>query len=237
MSTDLHMLSGAYALDALSAEEAEQFNQHLKDCPACTQEVRELQQAAAKLGASESFAPPASLRAKVVAAADRTPQLPPHTGGNVVGIRRPKWGARFLMAAAAVVLIVAGAVGVTQLQEESQNGSLLAGEVVRVFEAEDAETVSVETANGGTIRVATSPERGEMAVDADELPALDEGQVYQLWTIQDDAISSAGILDREKGAAMELPGEDVVVALTIEPAGGSVQPTTDPIMQVQPGGA
>ena len=33
MSTDLHTLSGAYALNALSAEEAEQFRQHLEACP------------------------------------------------------------------------------------------------------------------------------------------------------------------------------------------------------------
>ena len=39
MSSDLHTLSGAYALNALSAEEAEQFQRHLEACPACTQEV------------------------------------------------------------------------------------------------------------------------------------------------------------------------------------------------------
>jgi len=35
MSTDLHTLSGAYAVDALSDDEARLFDTHLEGCPAC----------------------------------------------------------------------------------------------------------------------------------------------------------------------------------------------------------
>mgnify|MGYP001075161223 CR=1 FL=1 len=38
MSTDLHTLSGAYAIDALSEEEARQFDRHLEECPSCREE-------------------------------------------------------------------------------------------------------------------------------------------------------------------------------------------------------
>ena len=138
------------------------------------------------------------------------------------------------MTAAAAVLLVAGAVGITQMQDDQEQGTQLASEVVEVFEADDAKTATMETTHGGTIRVATSPERGEMAVDTDELPPLDEDHVYQLWAIQGETISAVGILDREKGAAMEMPAQDTAVAITVEPAGGSRQPTTDPIMQVNP---
>ncbi|NUR09976.1 MAG: zf-HC2 domain-containing protein, partial [Nocardioidaceae bacterium] len=69
MTIDLHTLSGAYVLDALSAEEAEEFRLHLEGCAACRDEVRELRQAAAEMGASEALAPPAALRARVLAAA------------------------------------------------------------------------------------------------------------------------------------------------------------------------
>lgn len=241
MSTELHTLSGAYALNALSAEEVEQFHQHLDACPACRQEVRELQQAAADMASIEAVTPPAHLRERVLSAAERTPQLPPLTRGttsrpdgadNVVALPR-RWVTRLLVAAAAVVLVAAGAVGIGQLQEEEQ-GTLLAAEVVQVFEAEDANTATMETTNGGRISVATSPSRGEMAVDTDELPPLDEDHVYQLWAIQGDAISAVGILEPARGAAMEMPAPDTEVAITIEPAGGSVQPTTAPIMKVNP---
>jgi len=77
MTIDLHTLSGAYVLDALSPDEAEEFRLHLEQCQACRDEVRELQQAAATMGAREALTPPAELRARVLAAADRQPQLPP----------------------------------------------------------------------------------------------------------------------------------------------------------------
>lgn len=236
MSTDLHTLSGAYALDALSAEEAEEFRRHLEACPACRQEVRELQQAAADMGASETVVPPASLRRRVLAEVDRTPQLRPRDvpGGNVVRLRRRPWATRLLVAAAAALLVGAAAVGISRLGGEEDQQTLLAQEVVQVFEADDAKTTTMETANGGVISVATSPSRGEMAVDTDELPPLEEGRVYQLWAIQGGSVESVGLLDRERGAAMEMPAPDTEVAITVEPEGGSEQPTSEPIMRVNP---
>ncbi len=236
MSTDLHTLSGAYALNALSPEEAEQFRRHLEACTACSQEVRELQQAAATMGSSEAVAPPAYLKQRVLTAADRTPQLPPHaTRGNVIKVARHRWGALVLAAAAAVAVIVGGSIGISQMGDERPGEqSLLAETVVKVFDAEDAHKATMDTKNGGKISVATSPGLGEMAVDTDELPPLDEQHVYQLWAIQKGTVSSVGILEREKGAAMEMPTPDTEVAITVEPAGGSAQPTTEPIMQVNP---
>jgi len=233
MSTDLHTLSGAYALHALSSEEAEEFQKHLAACAACRLEVAELQRAAAVMGASEALAPPAELRARVLAAADRTPQQPPRpTSAADLGRRRRI--TTILSAAAAVVVIVAGAVVLDQVQDEETPGGLLASGVVRVFEAEDANTATMETSNGGKISVATSPELNEMAIDTDELPVLDDEHVYQLWAIHDDVVESVTVLAPEKGASMEMPSSDTEVAITIEPAGGSEQPTTEPIMRAKP---
>lgn len=237
MSTDLHTLSGAFALNALSAEEAEQFRRHLQDCAVCRQEVRELQQAAARMGASEAVPPPAYLKARVLSAADRTPQLPPRTGGGgtVIEVSPHRWGRRMLLAAAAVVLVVAGGIGISQLgNEPDEQQSLLAEGVVRVFEAEDAHRAEMPTENGGTIRVAASPELNQMAVDTDELPPLDDQHVYQLWAVHDGAMQSVGVLEPDKGAYMDMPTPDTEVAITVEPVGGSAQPTTDPIMRVNP---
>jgi anti-sigma-K factor RskA len=237
MSTDLHLLSGAFALDALSPEEAEQFHRHLEECPACRQEVRELQEAAARMGMSEAVPPPAYLRQRVLAAAGRTPQLPPHAraGGTVVDVAPHRWGRKMLLAAAAAVLVVAGGVGISQLGDQAEEqDSLLAEGVVRVFEAEDAHTAEMPTEIGGRIRVAASPELDRIAVDTDELPPLDEEHVYQLWAISGEGIQSMGVLDPDKGAHLDMPAVDTEVAITVEPAGGSVQPTTAPIMRVNP---
>jgi anti-sigma-K factor RskA len=92
----------------------------------------------------------------------------------------------------------------------------------------------METEIGGKIAVAASPELNQMAVDTDELPPLDADHVYQLWAVRDGAMESVGVLEPEKGAYMDMPTPDTEVAITVEPRGGSAQPTTEPIMRVNP---
>lgn len=143
-----------------------------------------------------------------------------------------------MLAAAAVVLVVAGAVGLSQLGNGAGDGtgddSLLAEGVVRVFEAEDAHEAEMPTEIGGTVRVAASPRLNQMAVDTDELPPLEENRVYQLWAVHDGRVESVGVLEPEKGASMEMPAPDTEVPITVEPAGGSPRPTSEPTMRVNP---
>ena len=90
-------------------------------------------------------------------------------------------------------------------------------------------------ADGGKLTVGVSAERNEMAVDTRDLPELDEEHVYQLWTVHGDAAVSVTVLDDlGDGASMELPEEDTTVAVTVEPAPGSEEPTMTPIAQVDP---
>jgi anti-sigma-K factor RskA len=235
MSTDLHTLSGAFAIDALTAEEADQFRTHLEGCAACREEVRELREAAARMGEVEAVAPPAALKSRILSAADRTAQQPPKVarldeGAEPSGRRR--WVPRLAAAAAAVVL-VGGAIGIGQITGD--DGTTLQAGVVRVFEADDAHTAEVDTSHGA-VRVATSPDRGEMAVDTSGLRPLDEEHVYQVWSIADGTPSSVLVLpDPGRGASMAMPAAGTQVAITVEPAGGSEQPTTEPIVAVDPG--
>ena len=235
-TTDVHTLSGAYAINALSGDEAELFRTHLDACQACRQEVREMQAAAAQMGWAESLAPPADLKARILAAAERSPQLPPrvaHSGERSEHRVRTRFP-RFLVAAAAVLIAAAG-IGFLQMRDDATPGSTLAASVVRVFEAPDAHRATVETVNGGKVSVATSPSLNRMAVDTDELPDLKNGQVYQLWAVADGSFASAGLLENpDRGAAMAMPAEGTRVAITIEPAGGSVKPTTAAIISVTP---
>ena len=45
--SDIHALSGAYAVDALDDDERELFEQHLAVCPECRAEVRSFGETAA----------------------------------------------------------------------------------------------------------------------------------------------------------------------------------------------
>jgi anti-sigma-K factor RskA len=229
MSTDLHTLSGAYALNALSEDEARQFDRHLEECPACREEVRELQAAAAKMGAAEALAPPPALKARVLAAADQLPQLPPRVT-RLESVRKRHWSAKLVAAAAAVILAVSGGVAVF----ESQRGDDQSVVVAQVFQAGDAHTKTVQTGHG-SVTVATSADLGRMAVRTDGLRALSGKRVYQLWAVHGGTPTSAGVIeDLKAGAAMAMPSEGTTVAITVEPAGGSEQPTTAPFVTVDP---
>jgi anti-sigma-K factor RskA len=229
MSTDLHTLSGAYALDALSDEEAKQFRMHLRDCASCREEVRELRQAAAQMGESEPIAPPSALKARILAAADQQPQLPPNVS-PIERVRSRRWTARIAAVAAAAVLVVAAGLGISQFRSSDHQG-----DVAQVFQASDAHEAAVKTRAGATVTVATSRRLGKMAVETEALPKLSDQRVYQIWAIHDGTPTSAGLVeDPNRGAAMALPSAGTLVAITVEPAGGSRAPTTAPLLQVDP---
>jgi anti-sigma-K factor RskA len=100
---DLHDLTAAYALDALSSDEAETYERHLGHCEECREQLAELNATAAALAfATVAPAPPPRLRTVILeqAAAERT---------NVVPLLRRRWVARGLaVAAAAAACIVVG---------------------------------------------------------------------------------------------------------------------------------
>jgi anti-sigma-K factor RskA len=77
---DLHVLTGSYALDALTNSEREDFERHLHHCPSCQAEVRGLRETAARLAMAKSSRPPARMESAVLAATYRTRQLPPLPG-------------------------------------------------------------------------------------------------------------------------------------------------------------
>lgn len=234
MSIDIHALSGAYALGALADDEAADFEEHLRGCDPCRAEVGEFREVAARLGQAAAEAPPESLRHRVLTHADRVRQDPP--APRRLDARRPSRARRVVIGLVAAVLVgIAGVVGVQALTEETETAPALAASAAEVFSASDAESVAVPTTTGGTLKVAVSQGRGEMAVDARQLPDPGEGKVYQLWTGHGEEMIDAGVLPPgTTGAAMPLPDPGDTVNVTVEPAGGSEQPTSSPIVTVQP---
>lgn len=235
MSTDLHTLTGVYAIDALSVEEADEFTAHLRGCESCRAEVLELQDAAARMGASEAILPPPALKARVLAAADQISQLPPKVT-SINEARSRRWYSRLSAAAAAVVLVVGAGFTITQIRDQQQaQTSTMAASVTKVLSAPDVQTRKVETSNGGDVTLAASAQLGRAAVETNRLPTLSSSKVYQLWTLRGSgrATSVAVLTDPGLGKAFDLPTGNAKVAITIEPQGGSAQPTTTPIVAVK----
>jgi anti-sigma-K factor RskA len=246
---DLHALTGAYAVDALDPVERGRFEQHLGRCASCEHEVRGMQETATRLAIAVAAPPPAGLKAAVLTAAARTRQHPPvldpgPEAAAPAGARHRHGGARsrrrFRLAVpvAAVAAAAAIALGVTVGVQQSRLDQVRSQQhaVTAVLSAPDARIVSGRTALGGHTTMVVAASQGKMVFTAAGLPALAHARVYQLWllTPAGGAIPN-GLLPPASGGATATvitagppPGDQV--AVTVEPAGGSKQPTSKPIV-------
>lgn len=231
MNADVHALTGAYVLDAVSADERMVFERHLGDCDACRQEVTELQETASRLGAAAAMAPPPRLKSNVMTQIRNVRQLPPEA--PVIPLRRPAstWALRLTSAAAAVLLVVSGVLGVLLVQSKSSTEvDTQTAAIASIVKAGDARVLNQGDASTGRITALMSVSADRMLLMSDDLANPPSGKTYQAWTIGAE-IKSAGLIEPVDGkASLEVEGIDVAdaVGITIEPAGGSKQPSAPP---------
>ncbi|WP_061293654.1 anti-sigma factor [Herbidospora cretacea] len=234
MNEEIHTLSGAYALNALPLRELGEFEGHLSRCETCAIEVRGLRETAARLGVAVAEAPPRALKARVMAQIAEVRQEPPVVAGEpaepevVVPLRRGR--GRWALALAAVAAVAAVSAGVVAVNEiRARDASIQ--ETQSLLAAPDAVVRKVKMVGGGTATVVASAAYGKVMFTSD-LPALDPSKTYQMWVIGGERVRSAGTMDGGgvRTATVGLPEGTDHVGVTVEPAGGSQQPTTDPIM-------
>jgi len=234
-SHELHLLTGSYALDAVTGPELAAFEKHLDRCGPCATEVRGLREAAARLAMATAIAPPQEMRQRVLATAPLTRQLPP-PGRNLL----PRAGRRrvspsqagitgaILALAAAVVFLFAARV-TTQHQLDQARASNRA--VAAVLAAPDARVESATATVGGTVTAVVSVSQHEAVVSSAGVPVLPATKVYQLWVMSPSGARSAGLLPASHaGTTAPVLASGVRagdrLGITVEPAGGTAQPTT-----------
>ncbi|MDX8050989.1 anti-sigma factor [Lentzea sp. BCCO 10_0798] len=238
-SSDLHTLTGVYAMNALSDFERVEFEAHLPHCLPCVQEVAELQATATILGTAE-VAPPERLRAQVLAGVKTAPQLPPKAAAPEPAVfvlpARNRWLVRTSVLASAASVLVAVVVGVQGVQDRRELDALrqsAAGysQVADLLSAPDAKLLSDSGTGGGHGTVVMSPGRGKAAFLANGLPSLPADRAYQLWVVGPDGPRSAGLL-QDKPVLADGLADARAFALTVEPSGGSRTPTTTPVLAI-----
>jgi hypothetical protein len=260
---ELHTLAGPYALDALADSERARFTAHLADCGQCRDEVRELREATARLGLAAAVRPRPQLREQTIAAAYRTSQLAPFVAKDSYakspGDRRRSAAAarrRLLeraratrvpvrIALAAGLALVAAAValgGVTgsvlgQLQRSQQREHMIAA----VLTAPDAVMLTSRVWTGGTATVVMSHREHAAVLTAHGLRPLPSSMGYEIWLMGPSGRRPAGMLRAVAGGmagpaivAGLRPGD--LIALTVEPAGGSRIPTSVLVVVLRPSG-
>ncbi|MFE4467377.1 anti-sigma factor domain-containing protein [Leifsonia sp. NPDC056824] len=164
-----------------------------------------------------------------------TAQTPAEARAARRWFQRP--GAILASAAAAVVLFIAGAfVGVSlggnDTYQQQQSSALAA-----LNAAPDTQRSTAPITGGGTATLVWSARLGQSAIVATDLPQLAGGKTYELWYIRDGAATAAGTMDSAGHVATwrvltgtMTPGD--TIGMTVEPSGGSKQPTTKPIVAI-----
>ncbi|MFI9115884.1 anti-sigma factor [Streptomyces venezuelae] len=239
-ATDAHTLAAAYALGALDDTERKEFDAHLRTCEACRQEVAEFRATTARLAAAVSQAPPAAAKAEVMAAIDGVRQLPPRIPapsavpalGGFLRRRAVPWAL-----AASVAAAVLGGVAVWQtqsgqdLEQQARQAQQQLDAVSAVLAAPDARTAHGKAANGALTTVVSSDQQNQAVFTAANLPAPGVGKTYQLWLDHEGTMRPAGLIEHDGTVILAgNPADAGAVGLTLEPAGGSPEPTTAPLL-------
>jgi hypothetical protein len=233
---DLHTLTGAYVLDAIAdPAEEHRFGRHLRRCQACAAEVRGLREVTTSLALAAAAEPPPAMRERVMVAVRQTRQVAPETEH-----RARSWRPRLapvLAAAAAVAIILAVAAGIrlASTQRQLSAAQAQAQAIGAVLSAPDARILSGRTTVGGVATVVVSAARRDLVVAVAGLRPLPDGRVYQLWLMGPPRTRSAGLLPAAvRGHAGPVLATGLAagdkLGITIEPAGGTRQPTTSPLL-------
>jgi anti-sigma-K factor RskA len=224
-------LLAPYAADALEDADRTEVSSHLAECRNHDSELSAFRADLARLGRTVSpVEPPAELRAKLLDAFDREAGATagPAAAAPPAPIPLPEPAQRperrqslfampsFAYALAAAFLLLAIGLGAWGAgRGGGDNGQI---------------TYAQTDAQQRSLQVTYLPSR-DIAILNTTLPPLPNDRTYQAWSIVNGQARSIGVLRPTGPNAFEvdLSGTQAI-ALTVEPAGGSTTPTTDPFL-------
>ena len=254
----MHTLVGAYVMDAVRESDRADFERHLLSCEQCSEDVRGLCEATARLGSAAAISPRPELREQTLQAAARIRQLPPVVAGEHAprrGTRAPMaawrrlirpagagkqaWLARVAATVTVILAVTAIAFGLhlSAMQSRLTLTEQRDDAIATVLGAHDAITVTARISTGGTATVVMSHRARSLVFIANGLSRLPASKVYELWLMGPAGNTSVGMLPPGRHG---MTGPMVVsrlrpreqLGLTVEPASGSRQPTSAPIVLV-----
>jgi len=208
---ELRSALGAFALNAMPPLEMQRIEHHVATCTECAHEVGLLRETSAEL----AWLPSPENADDLV---DRISSALPRRSRRVV--------TRIAVGVAAVSVALAGVLGTALVRERGRNNDLV--RVVAAAERPVHLAAQKGFAGRGTVYIG----HGRAALILDAMPDPGHGRSYQLWAINGTkpvsmtVVSGHGRVER----AFIWTGRADEFALTIEPAGGSPVPTSDPVL-------
>jgi anti-sigma-K factor RskA len=218
----------AYLLGSLEAEETEALEGHLDACQRCRDELRWLQPAIDMIGESvPQLEPPPGLRARLMA------EVRSDAAEASVGIgesdrsaapKRRSAGLRGFFWRPAVALTAVALIG-----------AVIGGYALRGGGGDGTTTIATHGATD--IRASLERQGDSGTLQMTGLRQLPMSKVYQAWVQRNHRIVPSSLFaarrDGTASAAIphQLDGADLVM-VTVEPRGGSRQPSSSPIVNV-----
>jgi anti-sigma-K factor RskA len=243
-------LKDAYVLDALPEEERFSFEEYLAAHPERQAELDELAAVAGLLAFAphEQEAPP-ELRRRVMEVVEAE-AAPRRNGRESVFARIAGYIGTWGLAFGAAALLLIGLLSwnlllqgqVEDLQGEVSNAQGQVSDLqAQVQDAQNQQTQTIALsgtwADQGAEAEVASINDDKIILVADNLPSVPEGQTCQIWVIKGNAPEPSGLFQPgsdETAAPVTTPiKEGDTIAVTVEPAGGSEQPTSDPVLSAE----
>ena len=221
----------AYTIGALSQAEARQLEQHLVQCATCQAELRAYQTVVEALPlAVPQRTPPEAVKQRLMSQV-RRPVSPPQAAPRGIGILA--WLTRLTPAWSLVSLVLILALATSTIWLWQRLNSMQQRQKFYVVNLAGTE---INSAASAVLVISTDGADGTLVVE--RLPILDEAQQYQLWLVRADTRTSGGVFSVSKSgyAHMGIYGVDASLldfesfGVTIEPAGGSPQPTGEKVL-------
>ncbi|MFL0564240.1 anti-sigma factor domain-containing protein [Microbacterium sp. 179-I 1D1 NHS] len=257
---DFAELSAGHALDALSPEDEQAYQQALAAHP----EWEELVDADAHVagflaeGTGEE-APPADVRDRLLAQIGSLPQRMPVAPASapetvvepepepelvvagppteaVQAVQRRNWTRGLFALVASAALLVGIGWGVGSIMEQVRTPAQVQA-LEQIEASPDAQSATGQFTDGGEAEVHWSPSLGKVVLTTNDAPKIADDRTFELWFVRGDEPIAAGTFDPSDDVTALLDGDFTpgdIIAITVEQAGGSPdgKPTTEPIVAI-----
>jgi anti-sigma-K factor RskA len=226
-------LKDVFVLGALPEGERREFEEYLASHPERQGEIDELRAVAGLLALSpQEQEPPPELRRSIMGVVEAEAGSPRAESRSGLARMREFLDVRNLALAAAALLVIGLFSWNLLLQGEIQD---LQEQAPGPQTPQDGRLVTLE--GSGAARQATVEvmvlEEDRAVLMAEDMPPMPEDRTFQIWVIEDDVPKPGGLFESKEdpvAIVVEKPldGADAI-AVSVEPEGGSPEPTTDPM--------
>lgn len=233
---DLEELSGAYVLDAITPEERQEADEHLAQCPKCTQLIKELRSVVDFLPLTvPQVEPSPALKERILSAInDKNSTATPASQPIPITARPPaerptpirrqpvrrrsawqRWGTPVVAAAAVLFFLLSGGltawnISLQQQQNSLQQQNIVLQQRVNSIAGNAPTSYSIKGVAAGsqiTGNVTYFPQQDITVIKIQGLRKTEGTQVYQGWLIQGKQPVSIGLLNIQNGiATIDYPG-------------------------------